>query len=436
MKGPIVSCIMPTANRLLFVEKSISLFLKQSYKNKELIILDDSVESIYSSVPKAENIKYFYSETPFSTGAKRNFACELASGELILHWDDDDYYSKDWISNSLKSILDFRCDLSGLDNVNFYSTLKNELSFFKKNIGDDPWVYGGTFIYWKAFWDKHKFSDMIAGEDNEFIRRSKPNVRSHNSNIQYLSILHKDNVGMSSGFENPVHKLEKEKWKGRLIKPFSSRLSTIPRHHNNPLASCIMPTADRPEFIRSAIDLFLQQDYPNKELIIIDDGIQSVRSLVPDNKQIRYYYINSIGKLGCKRNLACDLANGDFIVHLDDDDWYSPQWISYQVHVLIDSSVDISGLDKIQFFAPTLNKYWIIKNYNSKLPWLSGATIAYTKRFWKEHKFENLSISEDDTFIRNSGAKILAHTFFEGFIATLHPKSVTKTFNDPWFHSE
>ena len=39
-----------------------------------------------------------------------------------------------------------------------------------------------------------------------------------------------------------------------------------------PLVSCIMPTRDRRAFVAQAIDYFLRQDYPAKELIILDDG--------------------------------------------------------------------------------------------------------------------------------------------------------------------
>ena len=38
-----------------------------------------------------------------------------------------------------------------------------------------------------------------------------------------------------------------------------------------PLVSCIMPTADRRRFVPRAVHQFLAQDYPNKELVILDD---------------------------------------------------------------------------------------------------------------------------------------------------------------------
>jgi hypothetical protein len=38
-----------------------------------------------------------------------------------------------------------------------------------------------------------------------------------------------------------------------------------------PLVSAIMPTRARPQFAREAVDLFLAQTWPNKELVILDD---------------------------------------------------------------------------------------------------------------------------------------------------------------------
>ena len=62
----------------------------------------------------------------------------------------------------------------------------------------------------------------------------------------------------------------------------------MPSSDRHPLASCIMPTANRRQFVPEAIRYFLAQDYPNKELIVIDDGATTVGDLMPDDERIRY----------------------------------------------------------------------------------------------------------------------------------------------------
>jgi len=95
-----------------------------------------------------------------------------------------------------------------------------------------------------------------------------------------------------------------------------------------PLVSCIMPTHDRRPFVGRAIEHFLRQDYPHRELIIVDDGADAVRDLVPDlgseTPRIRYLRLESRRTLGAKRNLAGREAQGEVIVHWDDDDWMAP----------------------------------------------------------------------------------------------------------------
>ena len=91
-----------------------------------------------------------------------------------------------------------------------------------------------------------------------------------------------------------------------------------------------MPTADRRRFIPAAIRLFLEQDYENKELLIVDDGVDRIEDLVPEHSQIRYIGLSQRTRLGTKRNLACEAARGDVIVHWDDDDWHAPWRVRYQ----------------------------------------------------------------------------------------------------------
>jgi glycosyltransferase involved in cell wall biosynthesis len=98
-----------------------------------------------------------------------------------------------------------------------------------------------------------------------------------------------------------------------------------------PLASCIMPTANRRRFVPGAIAQFLAQDYNGAELVILDDGDDPVADLIPSHPAIRYVRTPRHRSLGAKRNAACEAARGDVILHWDDDDWYAPHRIRIQV---------------------------------------------------------------------------------------------------------
>src|SRR5665213_2014872 len=95
-----------------------------------------------------------------------------------------------------------------------------------------------------------------------------------------------------------------------------------------PMISCIMPTFNRRPFVPNAIRYFLRQDYENKELIIIDDGVDDVKDLIPQTGNIRYFRLDAKISLGAKLNLACEYARGNIIANWDDDDWYASRRLS------------------------------------------------------------------------------------------------------------
>ncbi|SHG10418.1 glycosyltransferase family 2 protein [Pedobacter caeni] len=187
-----------------------------------------------------------------------------------------------------------------------------------------------------------------------------------------------------------------------------------------PLVSCIMPTANRQKFIPLALEYFLNQDYPNTELLIIDDGITPIGNIIPENLKIRYFYSSPLGTIGTKRNYACERAKGEIIMHWDDDDWYAPDWISRQVAHISKSDADITGLNRVMFYSPSVEKRWIYEDTDSEKPWICGATMAYHKSFWQKHPFIDIQVGEDYDFVWNSGAKISALDYTTGFISILH----------------
>ena len=92
-----------------------------------------------------------------------------------------------------------------------------------------------------------------------------------------------------------------------------------------------MPTFNRAHFISDAIESVLKQTYENWELIILDDCSTDetekiVNCLVGD---IRIIYMKNEKNLGISkcRNKLLELATGDFIGHLDDDDILYPNAI-------------------------------------------------------------------------------------------------------------
>ncbi|RAJ35435.1 glycosyltransferase family 2 protein [Pedobacter cryoconitis] len=210
MNSPMVSCIMPTANREKFIPFAIAYFLNQTYRNKELIIVDDGKKSVAHLIPKHPSIRYYYVDDPIGTvGLKRNYACELTRGEIIMHLDDDDWYAHDWLRQQVNFLLASEADMCGIQHIHYYSVILDKIYTVVREYKGIPnpmnWVAGGTLAYWKSFWKAHPFKDLQTGEDDDFIQNSGGKLFIHDYNDGFVALLHPHNTVVRS-FENPKHK--------------------------------------------------------------------------------------------------------------------------------------------------------------------------------------------------------------------------------------
>src|SRR5690348_8823410 len=118
--SPLVSCIMPTANRPGFVQHAIRYFLRQDYEPKELIVVDDGEDSAADLMPNDSRIHYIRLERRFTIGAKRNIACEQARGDVIAHWDDDDWQAQRRLRFQVESLQQAGAEVCGINHLLFY----------------------------------------------------------------------------------------------------------------------------------------------------------------------------------------------------------------------------------------------------------------------------------------------------------------------------
>jgi glycosyltransferase involved in cell wall biosynthesis len=100
-----------------------------------------------------------------------------------------------------------------------------------------------------------------------------------------------------------------------------------------PLISVYMPTFNRVNMAIRAIESVLAQDYPQLELLVVDDASTDETWQVLTNKYINEDRIRlfrqSTGQGACAaRNRAIEEARGEFVTGIDDDDEFLPQRLS------------------------------------------------------------------------------------------------------------
>ena len=175
MEQPLISCIMPTKNRRAFVAQALRYFERQDYPHKELIIVDDGDDLVVDLASQYPHVRYFAPQYMHSVGGKRNIACDAAYGEIICHWDDDDWYAPTRLSYQVAPLLLGEADITGLHLQSVLDLAHMQGWRCPDAIYPQPGVLGihhGTLLYWRHLWVKRaRFQDTSDGEDTRFVRR-------------------------------------------------------------------------------------------------------------------------------------------------------------------------------------------------------------------------------------------------------------------------
>jgi hypothetical protein len=181
--------------------------------------------------------------------------------------------------------------------------------------------------------------------------------------------------------------------------------AAAPRSGQQPLVSCLMPTYNRRAYVPAAIARFLAQDYPNRELIVVDDGSDSIEDLMPSDERIRY--IRPPGRLtiGAKRNLAAELASGELLANWDDDDWVASWRLSYEVDALLRSDADVVGLNTLLYFEPASGRAWRYAYPRNDAPWVHDPTLCLRRATWEGDRFPDTNYSLDMTYLTRGRRK-------------------------------
>src|SRR5215831_526279 len=92
---------------------------------------------------------------------------------------------------------------------------------------------------------------------------------------------------------------------------------------STPLVSMVLSTRDRPHFLQVALACYRHQTYPQRELIVIDDGdhFPADESMI-EAAGGRLMRMPADTPLGTKLNQGIQEARGWLCQKMDDDDWY------------------------------------------------------------------------------------------------------------------
>jgi len=184
----LVSCICPTKDRAHLIPQMIASYQSQTWPEKELIILDDSDGllplSLENTIFDDPSITYLTSD-PMNIPEKRNILVSLSRGQVIAHFDDDDWSTSDRIETQLALLEESGAMLVGYHSLLFWYGAKCQ---GWKYLGSKAYICGTSMVYHRELWEEFKFPETHAkGSDNEVTYRASRAGKSASADgDQYL----------------------------------------------------------------------------------------------------------------------------------------------------------------------------------------------------------------------------------------------------------
>lgn len=172
-------------------------------------------------------------------------------------------------------------------------------------------------------------------------------------------------------------------------------------------------------YIAECLDSLLLQDYPDYEIIVVDDGSSDNTGAISDEYAQKSDKIKVIhqknGGVSAARNAGLDAASGDYIALVDGDDSVSPKMFSTLLSALKDNDADmcICNYTKVWKDGQEKRKHTdVMKGEcaepHEALKWIerphSWSYVVVWPRLYKRHVFDNLrfpqgKIHEDEFLV-------------------------------------
>lgn len=113
---------------------------------------------------------------------------------------------------------------------------------------------------------------------------------------------------------------------------------------NSYMVSVIIPVYNVEKFLNRCVDSILSQTYKNIEIILVDDGALDSSPQICDEygyKDIRVKVVHKQnGGLASARNAGLKVANGDYVLFVDSDDWIKNNTVEDLLNIAVKNKVD------------------------------------------------------------------------------------------------
>ncbi|MDE5619208.1 MAG: glycosyltransferase family 2 protein [Ruminococcus sp.] len=180
-----VSVVIPSYNRALTINRSVCSVLNQTYKDIEVIVVDDcssdNTREVIESI-NDERLRYYCLEENSGACVARNKGIELAKGEYIAFQDSDDEWLPNKLEIQIKKLQASKADVCFCKMKQFFSDGSSE-KFFPKGLQEGIVRYEQLYEFSRVSTQtifakrevcmKHKFDRFVTkSQDYDWVIRA------------------------------------------------------------------------------------------------------------------------------------------------------------------------------------------------------------------------------------------------------------------------
>jgi len=345
----LVSAIVSTYNSEEYFRGCLEDLENQTIADQlEIIIINSGSEQNEESIVKEyqarfDNIVYLKTQRE-GLYCAWNRAVKAARGQFLTNANTDDRHRKDafeilaneLLNNSDAALVYGDQIITDTPNPSFDSHHRIELAK-RPEFSKERLLFGccvGSQPMWrKSLHDELGYFDEMltcAGDWDFWLRAAQKYNFKHVP--ETLGLFYHNEMGIEHG--RKIHSLYERYIVGkRYGNPY---ISVVQQYQSpgNPLVSVVMTAYNAADYIASAIESVLIQNYRNFELVVVDDGSTDNTADIVNrfkNEPVKYYYKKN-GGVASSRNLGLQNSSGSFIVMLDSDDMLTTDYIASHLH--------------------------------------------------------------------------------------------------------
>jgi glycosyltransferase involved in cell wall biosynthesis len=187
---------------------------------------------------------------------------------------------------------------------------------------------------------------------------------------------------------------------------------------SRPIASILTPTYGRHRFLPILAHMIEHQTYDLSKIewVVIDDSKRDAstwfRTHVLHTRLQRLTYVHLPYKvsIGCKRNLTKTLARGDYLIHMDDDDYYATNYLSTVMSIFLRKDKPlIIGATTISLIYP--NTLYLYNTWPPKQNHTCAGILSYTREYADRHNFpHDAQKAEEPHFLQGNPVTQITHS--------------------------